>query len=216
MRSKAPSGKVTHDDVAVLPPISPPSAADEANHRVANSLQLLSALISSEARGVSDPAMRNVLELTQNRITAIASVHRHLYAGQGDDDVDLGHYLEDLGEQIARSCPSHRRVTVDAGTILVKPGTATSVGILVTELVTNACKHAYPADAPGNINVTLHRMNDGRHCLVVEDQGCGGHQAAERVGLGRRLIEAIVARLGATAHIEDAKPGMRFVMHGRF
>ena len=216
MRTEGFSGEAAYDDLTVLPPLTPPSAADETNHRVANSLQLLSALISSEARDVSDPTMLKVLELTQHRITAIASVHRHLYSSGSDDDVDLGVYLEDLGEQIARSCPPHRRILVNATTVLVKPSAATSIGILVTELVTNACKHAYSPESPGDINITLRSLLDGTHCLIVEDQGLGTAMHSGRVGLGRRLMDAIVCKLGAMARLEDALPGTRFVMQGRF
>lgn len=199
----------------VLPPLPLPSAADEANHRIANTLQLVCSLISIEARDVSDATTRSVLERTQQRISAIAHVHHHLYAARDHAAIDLGSYLEELGAQMARSCAPHRQVFVNADTVPVSGATASSMGILVAELVTNACKHAYSADAPGSIGVALHRSNDGTYRLLVEDRGRGTRGASVQDGLGRRLIDATVARLGGCAVWEDAEPGTRFRMDVR-
>jgi two-component sensor histidine kinase len=199
----------------VLPPAEIPSIADEVNHRVANHLQLIASLISAEARGVSDPETLAVLERTQLRIAAIGGVHRHLYA-EGTADVDLGWYLEELGEQLSHSCPRHRRVLVDAETMPGGSAAASSLGILATELVTNACKHAYAAEAPGDVLVTLRRLSDGTRRFTVEDRGRGPVPGSAKPGLGSRLIEATVAKLGGTARWEDALPGTRFSMDVRF
>lgn len=95
---------------------SPPSAADEVNHRVANHLQLIAGFISVEARSVSDAPMLAMLSRIQQRIAAIGNVHRQLYLA-GRADVDLGGYLDTLGEQLAQSYAPHRRVVVDADTV---------------------------------------------------------------------------------------------------
>lgn len=201
--------------IAILPPLSMPTAADEVNHRVANHLQLVAALIAAETRGVSDPETKAVLERTQQRIAAVGRVHRQLYL-TGDADIDLGAYLEDLGEQLSLSCPAHRRIMVDAQSALVSGSTASAIGILATELVTNACKHAYAVDERGDILVGLCRLPDGSHRFIVEDRGRGnpGHTAGS--GLGTRLIEATVAKLGACAAVECLFPGTRFCMNLRF
>lgn len=199
----------------ILPGAMMPGAADEANHRMANHLQLLAALVAVEARGVSDPRGLAALERTQQRIAAIGGVHRHLYAG-GTEEVDLGDYLETLGEQLSRSCGHHRRVLVDAETVPVTGATASSIGILATELVTNACKHAYAAGEAGEIRVELRRRPGGMCRFTVEDRGHGTRTRTGRNGLGTRLIDATVAKLGAVARWEDARPGTRFRMDVRF
>ncbi len=201
--------------VAVLPPIVMPSVADEVSHRMANHLQLISALISIEAHGVSDPAMLAILERTRARIAAVGGVHRQLYRA-GTDDVDLGGYLEDLGEQLSGSCASHRPIFVDADPVRVGSAVAASVGILVTELVTNACKHAYAAAEPGGVGITLRGMPGGMHRLAVYDRGRGRGAAYAGSGMGSRLIEATVAKLGGKFAWEDALPGTRFRMDVRF
>ena len=192
-----------------------PSTADEVNHRVANQLQLIAALISAEERSISDPMTLDVLERTRQRIVAVGAVHRQLYAG-GRSEVDLGEYLEDLGEQLARSCSPHRRIVVNAETVPVNGKIATAFGILVTELVTNACKHAYAAGDPGDIHVGLRRIARGAYQLVVEDGGAGLGSGGRGAGLGSRLINATVAKLAAVATWEDCLPGTRFRMEVRF
>lgn len=196
---------------AVLPPLAAPSAADEANQRVANHLQLLAALISVEARNVTDPEGLAVLQRTQQRIAAVGGVHRQLYKG-GCGEVDLGAYLDDVGEQLADSCPEHRTLLVNADPVLVASGVATSIGILATELVTNACEHAYSADERGGIFVSLSQEQDGSLLFIVEDRGRGRRAGKAIPGLGSRLIDATVTKLRGSATIEDARPGTRFRM----
>lgn len=141
----------------VLPPLAAPTAMDEANHRVANSLQIVAALLTIEARDVADPAAAAILGRMQQRIEAIGAVHRQLHTRTDASQINLDIYLQTLGEQIGRSCPGHRRIIVAADTVLVDAAKASSIGILMVELVTNACKHAYAAHAPGHVLITLLR-----------------------------------------------------------
>jgi two-component sensor histidine kinase len=200
---------------ATIPTNRMPSASDEVNHRVANQLQLIAALISVEARTVVDAGTLGVLERTRQRIVAVGAVHRQLYVGSRSE-VDLGEYLEDLGEQLSRTCGPQRLVGIDADTVPVTADVATAFGILATELITNACKHAYGVDEPGDIFVLLRRRPDGAYRFTVEDRGGGSRTPGRQAGLGSRLIHATVAKLDATAVWEDAKPGTRFRMDVRF
>lgn len=196
----------------ILPPLPAPSAGDEAHHRIANSLQLLSALIAREACEADNPVTHSALERMQARIAAIAGVHRHLHVGGGNAEIDLGRYLVDLTGYLAKNNPAHRRVLITADPVPANGATASTVGMLVTELVTNACKHAYAADAPGDIHVSLRRLRGRGYRLAVEDQGCGTHARAQGGGLGQRLIAAMVRQLDAIAAWEDAGPGTRFCL----
>ena len=197
---------------AILAPVGTPTAADEVNHRVANHLQLISALISAEARTVSDPALLAVLERTRQRIAAVGGIHRHLYANSSSGEVDLGEYLDVLGMDLSLSCGNHRRILIDAETLPVASATASSIGIQSTELVTNACKHAYAPGEPGDILVSLRRTGARRYRFTVEDHGRGLPGRSAGTGLGSRLIDAMVAQLGAVSAWEQARPGTRFRM----
>ncbi|WP_448661637.1 sensor histidine kinase [Sphingomonas sp. CJ20] len=206
-----------HDPaVTILPAAPDPSAADEINHRIANSLQLLSALVSVEARGLADPAARAALDMTRRRIGAIASVHRQLYQTEGGDRVNLATYLEELAGDLEDGYADRaggRRICVDAAPIHVAPEQATAIGILVSELVTNACKYAYAPGTPGDIALRLCAIGPAGYRLEVEDRGCGLHGGTPQgTGLGSRLIDLMVARLRGFQAWQDARPGTRFVL----
>lgn len=199
----------------VLPPLAEPTAADDANHRVANSLQMIAALLAIEAHDVTDAKAAAALSRAQQRIEAIGAVHRHLYAGSAVNRIDLGDYLRTLGNQIGRSVPDHRRITVTAAAVPVDAAAASSLGMLMVELVTNACKYAYAARAPGHIAVSLRHLGQQDYRFMVEDHGIGSRDVRRVAGLGSRLIAALEARFGATAIWEDAAPGTRFYIDVR-
>ncbi len=208
----------TPSDVAVLPAIDPPSATDEVNHRVANSLQLLSAMVTMEAGRTADPQGRAALVVASQRIGAIASVHRHLYRHHESDTLDLARFVEELGADLEHSCGDGavgRRIVVvvqDVG--LVATSDATNVGIILSELVTNACKHAYAADEPGDVLVYLGATAGGGYLLTVQDHGRGlnATSASTGTGLGSRLVANLAKRLGGSMSVEQSHPGTRFIL----
>jgi two-component sensor histidine kinase len=188
------------------------SDADEINHRIANSLQLLSAMVSVEARGIADPVAQAALDVTQRRIAAVASVHRQLYQAHESTSVDLRAYLESLASDL-EACATGRPVRVDATAVSVRSDDATAIGIIVSELVTNAFKYAYAPGAAGIVRVMLRSLPLGGYMIEVSDRGCG--RVAEAIhgsGFGSRLIELMAARLGARASYHDAQPGTRFLL----
>jgi two-component sensor histidine kinase len=197
----------------LLPPLTAPSEADEANHRIANNLQLLSVLIAGEARTVEDAAGRAALDRTQARLAAIAGIHRQLHAIDTANEVELGAYLRELCAEVGRSLPPHRPLLVSADRAWVRGETAAALGMLVAELITNACKHAYPSDVPGAVIVSLAAYPGGELRLTVEDRGCGRAGISGDSGLGGRLIDATVRRVRGSAAWEHAAPGTRFRLH---
>lgn len=196
--------------ITVLPARPAPTAAEEANHRIANSLQLLSALVSAEARDLTDPAGRAALDATRRRITAIASVHRLLYRTWGAATVDVADYLDQLARGFEDM--AGRRVIVDAHPLRVTAEEASAIGMLLSELVTNAWKHAYAAEEPGAVRIALHRGPGGAYRLEVEDRGRGLGGNVRETGLGSELVQLMAERLGGTCEYHDARPGTRFVL----
>lgn len=194
----------------IRPPTGGPSPADEANHRIANNLQLVSALISGEARILESHEAREALYRMQARITAIANVHRLLQGSGTDQSVDLQDFLERLCAQFAQYCPDHRRLILRAVPVAVGAEAATLIGMLATELVTNACKFAYQATEPGDIFITLGTLGGAGYQVTIEDHGCGVIGRTQGTGLGQRLIASTAQQLGGVATWEDAAPGLRF------
>ena len=186
----------------------------EVNHRVANSLQLVSAMVRLQASALVDPTARAALDDTQRRIGAIAQVHRRLYSANDVESVDMRDYLGSLIEELTEtlSCDSApHTLHLAAEPIRLPTDKAVSLGVIVTELVTNACKYAYPTGSGGEIRVMLGREGDDVFVLAVEDDGCGmaAEAAPKGTGLGTKLIRAMAQSLQTIVEYEPRKQGVR-------
>ena len=185
----------------------------EVNHRVSNSLQLVTAFVQLQARNLEDGAARSALEDTQRRISAIAQVHRRLYTSTDVQSVAMDEYLSALLAELEEtwSTPATRReLRLAAQPVRMLTDRAVALGVIVNELVSNACKYAYPSGTQGTIRVDL-REEDGRVLLGVEDDGCGmpADGAVLGTGLGTKLVRSMVASLGASIGYTDRAPGTR-------
>ncbi|WP_439594719.1 sensor histidine kinase [Falsiroseomonas sp.] len=184
----------------------------EVNHRVANSLQIIASLTRLQEGAVADPAARAALAAVRHRIAAVAQVHRRLYTSADVRSVALSDYLGGLLAEIGRSVET-ARIDFTGAPLEVPPDRAVSLGVILSELVTNALKYAYP-DAPqgGPIRVTL-AMENGGGVLRVEDDGIGG-AGAERpagTGLGGRIVQAMAQTIGGLVEFAGG-PGSRITV----
>ncbi len=186
----------------------------EVNHRVANSLALISSLASFQASAVADEAAKTALNEMKARIIAIAGIHRRLYTSTDVRFVDLDAYLNNLGEELVavlgNEGQSAIKVFADEG-IRLPTDRAISLAVIVTELVTNAFKYAYPVNQSGDIRVFLRRVNGSQLSLVVEDDGIGwnGVETPKGSGLGTRIITAMARGLEGTFRYETSGRGTR-------
>ena len=188
----------------------------EVNHRVANSLALVAALARMQTNAVSDPAAKAALEEMQARISAIAGIHRRLYTSEDVEAVELDAYLGSLVEELEMSMKAagrDHRIRLDAEPVRLATDKAVSVGVVVTELVTNAYKYAYPSGLPGEIRVEVRRRDDAVS-LAVEDDGVGwtGEGVPQGTGLGSRIIRAMAANLSTGLTYAPGGIGTRAVL----
>lgn len=175
----------------------------EVNHRVGNSLQLVSSFISLQSRAIQDPQAKEVFRATQARIEAVSQVHRRLYTSADMMRVSLDGYLGSLAEELAQSLcsgPGACAIRVEAAPLETTTDRAVAVGVLVAELVTNAVKYAYPSGEGGEIRVRLDQVDQTHARLTVEDDGVGvdkGEDAPKGSGLGRTIIAAMARDLSS-------------------
>lgn len=186
----------------------------EVNHRVANSLQLVSAFVQLQANALPDEAARTALHDTERRIHAIAQVHRSLYTSGDAEGVSMDNYLAAIIKELEEtwSTPAApRRLTLDAAPIRLGTDKAVSVGVIVNELVSNACKYAYPTEQPGEIRVRLTDDGGSHFSLHVEDDGCGLQDggSAKGTGLGSKLVRAMAASLRSQIVYDAQHKGVR-------
>ncbi|SIP94426.1 Two-component sensor histidine kinase, contains HisKA and HATPase domains [Rhizobium sp. RU33A] len=184
----------------------------EVNHRVANSLALVASLLRLQISAARSDEVKAELAETQARITAIAGMHRSLYTSDDVSRVELDRYLNRLTVELYNSLHSAEkpvRLLLDADPISLSADKAVSVGMIVTELVTNAFKYAYAPGQSGDIRVYLKMRGDGEALLRVEDDGVGidPQRAPKGTGLGSRIVKSMASTLGDGLHYLEGTHG---------
>ena len=187
----------------------------EVNHRVANSLQLISSLIELQVRKLRDPEARDVLRQATTRVEAVSLVHRRLYTSSDVQFVELDQYVAGLVEELRRATASGaERIELRTEPIRVETDKAVSLGLIVNELITNALKYAYPDQADGVVRVAL-QHHCGGMILSVEDDGVGlpeGGLVSKGTGLGSLIVTAMAQTIGASVALERLSPGTRIAV----
>jgi two-component system, chemotaxis family, sensor kinase Cph1 len=182
----------------------------EVNHRVQNSLQLVSSYLALQARISTNPELLAALEEARRRISAVSLVHRRLYRGDQVALVDAARYIEELCADtfafMGRDWAQHLSLTLSP--VMVSTDRAVTLGLLLTELLINANKYAYGGLA-GPIEIELIEDRTLLH-LIVADRGSG--KLAPGKGFGTRIMEGLVAQLGGKLTYVDNLPGLRTVV----
>ncbi len=187
---------------------------DEMRHRVANSLQIIASIMMLKARAVSSEETRFHLKDAHARVMSVAAVQQHLNMADGIFQVDVALYLEKLctglaTSMIGESKPVAIRVTSDRG--MIPSATAVSLGLIVTELVINALKYAFPARTEGGVVDVAYRIDGADWTLAIADNGIGkadGLAAEKGGGLGTTIVNSLAKQLGATVTITSSSAGL--------
>ena len=186
----------------------------EMQHRVANSLQIIASVLLLKARTVTSEETRLHLRDAHDRVMSVATVQTLLQANLGD--VEVGPYLSKLCASLATSMIGDSRplpIEVKADPVTVTSHEAVSLGLIVTELVINAVKHAYPDNRSGRVVVTYGAGSPG-WSLSVTDDGVGRPKtvAKSKGGLGTVIVESLANQLGAHVVISDCNPGTKVLL----
>jgi light-regulated signal transduction histidine kinase (bacteriophytochrome) len=182
----------------------------EVNHRVQNSLALVSSFLALQGRASDDPNLRGHLDEAQRRLAAVALVHRRLYRSDQVEAIDLSRYLEELCTEMLDSMGAEwaEHLSLDLAPVSVPTDRAVPLGLVLTELVINANKYAY-GGAAGPIEIALEQdRSDFR--LIVADRGRGKHGNGQ--GFGTRMMRSLVAQLSGALEYRDNHPGLRAVL----
>ena len=182
----------------------------ELQHRVANSLQIIASVLMQSARKAPAPEIKGYLVDAHSRVMSVAALQRQLSASLVGE-VGLRTYFTELCESIGASMISdHEKLTL---TVEADDGTAAadvsvSLGLIVTELVINALKHAFTAESGGAI-VVGYSSDRSDWTLSVSDNGIGMAKgpAPAKAGLGTSIVEALARQLDATVTVAGRDPG---------
>lgn len=188
----------------------------EVHHRVKNNLQIVTSLLNLRAAGLASPVARRAMREAQLRIKSLAFVHRSLYEQEEVSSVALHEMLEDICPQfheLSEGLSSRVALRLELSPYFVSADQATPLALLVTELLSNAAKHAFPDDLDGTVTVSLVVLPDGRAVLSIADNGVGPPKeeaaAGPRRGLGTTLVEMLAKQLGATLLVENGGQGWK-------
>ena len=179
---------------------------NEINHRAKNSLQLVAGMLHLQAKSAGDETLTRHLNEASSRISAVGRLYDRLSHDTDIEKVDLGSYLTQVCNDLAQS-GSRCELKIEASPgIEFAPDRAIHVALIVNELVTNACKYAYPDDFAGHIRVSVKQKGETA-CVSIRDDGVGlpkGFDVTKSKGLGMRIATNLATQLGA-ALTSDAK-----------
>ncbi|HET8729065.1 MAG TPA: PAS domain S-box protein [Alphaproteobacteria bacterium] len=184
----------------------------EVNHRVKNSLQLVSSLLSLQSYSIDAPEIREQFNEACSRVAMVAAVHERLYRTSRARSVEFGPYLHQMCGDVASAAVfgRARRITVQAVDVEIDTDRAIPLALIINELLTNALKYAYSEDQDGEVRVVSELDDDGRLRVCVEDDGVGfpsDFDPATSNGLGMKLVRALVAQLDGELVVRRDAPG---------
>ena len=193
----------------------------EMQHRVANSLQIIASILLLKARTVQSEETRLHLRDAHQRVMSVAAVQQQLLASSHGEPIEIGPYLSRLCEALAASIaddsrPVSLKVQTEGGT--ASSAQAVSIGLIVTELVINAFKHAFIDDTAAGLIVVAYEATEASWRLAVSDDGIGtpeGHLKLDKPisGLGTIIVEALAKQLDARVEIVEEPEGHDGIDH---
>ncbi|MBD2102432.1 histidine kinase dimerization/phosphoacceptor domain -containing protein [Leptolyngbya sp. FACHB-261] len=173
----------------------------EVHHRVKNNLQVISSLLNLQSDQIQDSQALEVFKESQNRVRSMALIHEKLYQSKHLASIDFSDYIRSLTDTLLRSygnSANRIELSMSAGEVLLGIDTAIPLGLIISELVSNALKHAFTEQEPGMIRVGLHNGSNSELMLTVSDNGIGlpkdfDWQNSESLGL--RLVNDLAEQL---------------------
>jgi PAS domain S-box-containing protein len=168
----------------------------EADHRIKNSLQLVVSLLTVQLRSMSDPGLVEALKSAVTRVNAVAASHLALQKSPDLKNVAFADMLSELCQHLAELSPAIRITCQPRGELVLDADRAIPLALVVSELVTNALRHAFTGAEAGLVSVAAY-TEDRDLVVVVRDDGVGIPAAAKAEGLGSIMIRSLTAKLGA-------------------
>jgi two-component sensor histidine kinase len=188
----------------------------EVNHRVKNSLQVVSAMLQLQANSEADPALSERLNEASSRVNAVGRAYERLAYNADYENIDLVEYLREVVSDL-KPTVAPCQIQFDAvGEIQIAADRAILVGLIVNELVSNAGKYAYPKSTGGSIWVRLFQSDRSSILVSIRDEGAGlpiGFNPSASKRLGVRLVNALSKQLGAELTQPMSPIGTNFVLN---
>lgn len=189
----------------------------EIHHRVKNNLQIISSLLDlQEVYVKEDPTAVNVLRESQNRVLSMAMIHEMLYQSTDLSHIDFSDYIRNMVSNLFHTYGVKNRITTvtDVKKAFLNVETSVPLGLIISELVSNSLKYAFPGDRGGKLLVSLHGK-DEKFELIIEDDGVGLPENFDfrnvETSLGLRLVNSLVNQLDGSIEL-DKSNGTKFII----
>jgi two-component sensor histidine kinase len=187
----------------------------EVNHRVKNSLQVVSSMLHLQANSAANPGLIESLNEAASRISTVGRAYDRLAYAADYEKIDLITYLKEVLQDLERAVSPNVIHLEAPHEISILGDRAILIALIINELVSNAGKYAYPDGAGGPIWVTLAQTENRAIAVSVRDQGVGlpvGFDSAKSKRLGTRLVSALSDQLGATLEKPVSANGSNFTL----
>jgi len=190
----------------------------EMQHRIANSLQIIASILLLKAGSVASEETKSELRAAHQRVMSVAAVQSHLQEVDGIEQIEMAPYLKKLSSGLAASmvdAGGDIQIEVTAGPGSLPSSHAVSIGLIVTELIINAIKYAFPKDRKSKRIDVGFEMAKSDWKLTVSDNGLGraqGEGAAAATGLGAVLVDALAKQLNARVSEKSSANGLEIIV----
>lgn len=179
----------------------------EIHHRVKNNMAVIYSLLQLQSGYIKDPAMINVFRDSQSRIKSMALIHEKLYQSKTLAKVEMDSYIKELARTLLSTYNSQRadiRINIQVEDVFLDINSAVPCGLIINEIISNACKHAFSGRDKGNIDIFFGKKSD-QFILNVQDDGVGMPEFSDFSkfkSLGMNLVQALASQLGANLEIK--------------
>lgn len=190
----------------------------EIHHRVKNNLQTISSLLNMQARTTDNPEIKSILHSHHNRVFSMAMVHEMLYAHEDLSKIEYQNYVQQLGNFLVGSfkkTDENIHYNINIKSIKFNIETAVPLSLLISELITNSLKHAFPNNNKGVITVNIEKTDPVYFLLTYSDTGIGMDNSQLKNNsktMGVRLIEKLTRQLRGTLKLAGSKNGTTFLV----
>jgi two-component sensor histidine kinase len=177
----------------------------EIHHRIKNNLQLIVSLLNIEANCKSLISIDDFLLKGQTRIHSIAAVHQNLYETEFTNAVNLQNYIESIAQNLSHIYNNDVKIEINANNIVLDIETAIPIGLIITELICNAFKHAFIETNQGKIKIEVLKKNN-KYELNLEDNGVGFPESNElKIASGIKLVSMMVMQINGSLNKKNKK-----------
>lgn len=191
----------------------------EIHHRVKNNLQIINSMLNLQFNAIDDPRVREALSKSKDRIHSMALIHEKIYVSNNMEALNFNDYLEDLANTIRRSYDFENKIKLVVKTTpaIFDIDLAINLGLITTELLTNAYKHAFTHNLDnrdGTILVELKKQNTNTHILIIEDNGIGIDSSSieeQSNSFGLEIVNALTDQINGKL-ITESNVGLKYVL----